>query len=170
MINILSNLLIPLIVLIILVYGIYKKINIYDSFIDGAKESFEIILSIFPNLLAMILAINIFLNSEILTIFINQINHYIKFPIEIVYLSLVRPISGSSSIAILNRIFENFHPDSFIGMLASVIQGSNDTTLYVLTLYFGSIGVKKIKYTLWLSLLVDLFAIIVSIFLVSIIF
>ncbi|HHW68871.1 MAG TPA: spore maturation protein [Tenericutes bacterium] len=170
MMNLLSNLLIPSLVLIIIVYGLYKKINLYDNFIEGAKESFEIVLSIFPNLLAMILAINIFLNSDVIGLVLEKIKDYIKFPTEIIYLSMIRPISGSSSIAILNRIFEKFNPDTFIGTLASVIQGANDTTLYVLTLYFGSVGIKKIKYALWLSLLTDLFAIIISFFLVSIIF
>ena len=80
---------------------------------------------------------------------------------------LMRPISGSSALVILGSIFEKFGPDSFIGLLASVLQGSTDTTFYVLTLYFGSIGIKKIKYSLFAGLMADLCAIVVSIVIVN---
>ena len=95
---------------------------------------------------------------------------YLKVPIEIFPMIIMRPISGSSSLAILNNIFENFGPDSFAGRLASVIQGSTDTTFYILTLYFGSIGIKKIRYALWAGLFADLLGILSAIFLVNIMF
>ncbi len=79
----------------------------------------------------------------------------------------MRPISGSSTLAILNNLFENFGPDSLIGNLASVIQGSTDTTFYVLTLYFGSIGIKKIRYSLWVGLFADLVGIVSAIVITS---
>ena len=171
--NKISNLIIPIMVLSVVIYGIYKKINIYDVFIDGAKESFEMIFTIFPYLLGMMLAINLFLHSnflEIISNFISPILDLIGIPFDIVPMAIMRPISGNSSLAILNNIFLNYGPDSFIGRLASTIQGSTDTTFYVLTLYFGSVGIKKIRYSLLAGLFADLIGIITSIMIVKIFF
>lgn len=171
--NKISNLIIPIMVLSVVIYGIYKKINIYDVFIDGAKESFEMIFTIFPYLLGMMLAINLFLHSnflEIISNFISPVLNLIGIPFEIVPMAIMRPISGTSSLAILNNIFESFGPDSFVGRLASTIQGSTDTTFYVLTLYFGSIGIKKIRYGLIAGLFADLIGIIASIVIVQLVF
>ena len=173
MLTVISNLIIPLMVLGIVLYGIIKKVNVYDIFIEGAKESFEMILSLFPNLLAMILGINIFLKSNLLNFLINFIKpilEVIKIPYQILPMALIRPISGSSSLAFLNNIFEEFGPDSFIGRLGSVVQGSTDTTFYIITLYFGCIGIKKIRYALWAGLFADLIGIISSILIVSFLF
>ena len=146
MINTISSLIIPVLVLFVIIYGLIKKTNIYDVFVDGAGESFDLVLTMFPCFT------------------------YLKVPIEIFPMIIMRPISGSSSLAILNNIFENFGPDSFAGRLASVIQGSTDTTFYILTLYFGSIGIKKIRYALWAGLFADLLGILSAIFLVNIMF
>ena len=170
MINFLSSLIIPLLVLIIVLYGLYKKVDIYNVFVEGSKESFEIIYSMFPCLLAMIFGINIFLESGFLNYlsnFLSPILELLKIPFDLLPMILMRPISGSSALVILGSIFEKFGPDSFIGLLASVLQGSTDTTFYVLTLYFGSIGIKKIKYSLFAGLMADLCAIVVSIVIVN---
>ena len=102
--------------------------------------------------------------------FLNPIFTLIKVPVEILPLALVRPISGSASLAYLNNIFSTNGPDSFIGLLGSVIQGCTDTTFYVITLYFGSIGIKKIRYSLFASLFADLVGIIASIIIVNLLF
>ena len=169
----LSNLIIPLLVLFIVVYGMYKKVNVYDEFLNGASESFGMIVKIFPCFLAMILGINIFLKSGVLNLFLEIIEPVLKivhFPTTIFPMALMRPISGSSTLAILNNLFSLYGPDSFIGRLGSVIQGSTDTTFYVITLYFGSIGIKKIRYALWAGLFADLIGIIMSLVFVKIIF
>ena len=168
-----SNYIIPLVVLFVLIYAMFKKVNMYDVFIDGAKDSFEMVLSMFPNLLAMILGINIFLKSNLLTSLINFINpilQFIKLPYQVLPMALIRPISGSSSLAFLNNIFSEFGPDSFLGRLGSVIQGSTDTTFYIITLYFGCVGIKKIRYALWAGLFADLIGIISSIIIVNLLF
>ncbi|MEG0021245.1 MAG: spore maturation protein [Bacilli bacterium] len=165
-----SNLIIPVLIILIVLYGIIKKVNIYDSFVEGAKESFKMIKDMFPFLLGMMLAINIFLNSNILNLFSKAINFLIPLPFEVIPLALMRPISGSSSLSILNNIFNKFGPDSYIGTLASVIQGSTDTTLYIITLYFGAIGIKKTRYALAVGLIADLIGITASIFIVNIFF
>lgn len=171
--NNLSNYIIPLIVLIIVLYAIKKRVNVYDTFIEGSKESFDMTLKIFPSLLAMIFGTNIFLKSGILEFIFNYLSpifSYIHVQIEILPMAIMRPISGSASLAILNDIFLNYGPDSFIGTVASIIQGSTDTTFYVLTLYFGSVGIKKIKYAMWAGLFSDLIGIISAIVLGNILF
>jgi len=162
-----SNYIMPLLVLFVIIYAIIKKVDVYDTFIDGAKESFEMILKIFPCLLAMILAVNIFIKSNIIANLFGFINF---IPNEVLPMILTRPISGTASLAILTNIFESFGPDGFIGTLASFIQGSTDTTFYIITLYFGSVGIKKIKYAMWAGLFADLLSVIISIIAVNIIF
>lgn len=160
-------------VLFIIIYGFIKKVNIYDTFIDGVKESFPMIKSLFPTFIAMILAINLFVNSGFLDFVLSLIKplfNLIKVPAEIFPLALIRPISGSASLAYLNNIFAKYGPDSFIGLLSSVIQGCTDTTLYVISLYFGSVGIKKIRYSLVGGLCADLIGIVASIIVVNIFF
>ena len=131
------------------------------------------IAKIFPCLLAMMLGINIFLKSGVLNFFIELLKpifDIIRVPIEVLPMMIMRPISGTSSLAILNNLFSDFGPDSFIGRLGSVIQGSTDTTFYVLTLYFGSVGIKKIRYSLWAGLFADVVGIIASIMVVHFFF
>lgn len=173
MISKISNLIMPLIVLIVIVYGIRKKINVYNTFVEGAKESFEMVISLFPTFLAMILGINIIINSGFIPAILNILKpvfEFIKVPLEIIPMALMRPISGSSSLALLNNIFANIGPDSMVGRIGSIIQGSTDTTFYVVSLYFGSVGIKKIRYALWAGLFADLFGIIASIIIVKIMF
>lgn len=164
-----TSYILPLIVLVIIISGLLKKINIYDVFVTGSKESFKMILNLFPNLLAMILAINIFLNCGLLDIF-SKLSEFLHIPSQLLPLVLVRPISGGAALAITSNILSSFGPDSFIGRVASVIQGSSDTTLYVLTLYFGSVGITKTRYALKAGLIADLIGIIVSILVVKIMF
>lgn len=164
-----SNYILPFLVLIVVVSGLLKRVNVYDTFIKGAKDSFDMILNLFPGLLAMILGINIFINCGILDI-VSKLLSFINLPTPILPLVLVRPISGGAALAITENILSTFGPDSFIGRLTSVIQGSTDTTLYVLTLYFGSIGITKIRYALKAGLIADLIGIIVSIIVVKIFF
>ena len=171
--NNISNFIIPLLVLFIVIYALKNKVNIYDEFVKGSQESIKITLEMFPCLLAMILGINLFVNSNFLHSFLSIFDCFFKLinvPSEIIPLAIMRPISGSSSLALLNDLLNSHGPDSYIGRLASVIQGSTETTIYVLTLYFGSVGIKKIKYALWVGLLSDLIGIIAAIFLVNFLF
>lgn len=171
--NNISKLIIPLFVLFIIFYAYRKKIFIYDTFLEGAKEGLITVFHIFPSILAMVFAINIFLNSNILeTTFkvITPLLNKINLPINILPMAFVRPISGTASLAILNDIFMNFGPDSFIGRLASTIQGCTDTTIYVLALYFGSVKINKTRYALSTGLFADFVGIIASFIITSIFF
>lgn len=166
-----SHFVIPIVILIIVLYGIYKKRNIYEDFLLGAKEGIQLIYSIIPALLAMTFAINIFLKSNVISLPLIILKPIIKYiPLEVIPMCLLRPISGTATLAILNNIYSLYGPDSFIGRLSSTIQGCTDTTIYVLALYFGSIKVFKTRYALYVGLFADLVGIIASIIIVSLIF
>lgn len=172
-VTLISSLIIPLLVLVVVIHGIYKKVNVYDVFVEGAKEGIEIGISIFPCLLGMILGINVLISSNFLDVvfsFFKPLFETLRVPMDVLPLAFLRPISGSASLSMLNNLLETFGPDSFIGRLGSTIQGSTDTTIYILTLYFGSIGIKKIRYALKAGLIADLAGIIVSIIIVSLFF
>lgn len=168
-----TNFIIPSLVLFICFYGLYKKVDIYDEFINGVKEGLSTIIKIFPTIFTMIIAVNVLIGSNVifdLTKLISPIFTYLKFPPELLSLAILRPISGSSSLVLLQDILATYNPDSYIGRIASVIQGSTDTTIYIISLYFSSIGIKNIKYSLFVGLLADLSAIILSVILINILF
>lgn len=172
MIKIISNAIIPLIILVIIIYGVKKKVNVYDVFIEGAKESIELALNLFPPMLAMILGVNIFLKSGFIDLFLDKIDfifNFFRVSRQIVPMMIMRPISGSSALAILTNIFENYGPDSPLGVIGSILQGSTDTTFYILTVYFGTVGIKKIKYALVAGVIADVACIIISIIMVNLI-
>lgn len=145
----LNSYLIPVIVLLIIVYGYVKKCDIYESFVAGAVDGIKIVLEILPVLLAMIFAVNIFVGSGILNIVGGKIK-------EILPMIILRPISGNASLAMLSKIYQNNGVDTFISFLASIIQGATDTTIYVLALYFGSIKIKNSRYALPVGLFADI--------------
>ena len=168
-----SNLFIPLIVIIVILYGWVHKVNIYDAFITGAFESFPMIKNMFPSLLAMILAVNIFKSSGFIDFIFAFMKHLLLFfniPFEILPIAVMRPLSGSFGLALLNNIYSIYGPDSYVSILSSVIQGSSDTTIYIISLYFGTIGIKKIRYALWVGLLADLLMVIISLIIVPLLF
>jgi len=160
----LNNYIIPVIVIGIIGYGFFKKVNIYDSFIDGAVDGLKIVLDIVPTMVAVILAVNIFINCNILG------DIFRRFNSDIIPMIFLRPISGNASLGVLNKIYASYGPDSFLGFLGSVIQGSTDTTIYVLALYFSSIKVKKTRYALPVGLMADFFGIMTALIVVHFFF
>ena len=168
-----SSLIIPIITLIIIIYAIYKKIDIFSSFLVGVKEGLSTTLSIFPTIFAMIIAVDIFLKSNIITDiskYLTPILNKINLNPSLIPLCLLRPISSSSSLVILNDILKVYTPDSLVGRIASVIQGSTDTTIYIISLYFSSVGITKIKHSLLIGLLVDLSCVIIAIITINLLF
>ena len=168
-----THFVIPVIVLTIIFYGLIKKVEIYDVFLEGVAEGLKMVLKIFPTMFAMVMSIDVLVKSNILrdiTVLIEPLLEILKFPKELLPLAIMRPISGSSSLVLMNEVLSTYGPDSYLGRIASIIQGSTDTTIYIITLYFSSIGIKKIKYSLIVGLLADLCAIILSIMVVNIFF
>lgn len=166
----LGNILLPIVVLLILLYALKKKVPIYDSFVNGAKEGLELGVSVFPFLVSMLFATNVLLKSKVLDsifLFAKPFFDLIKVPVEILPMAIIRPISGNASFAVMIDLIKTYGVDSYLGQIAATLQGATDTTIYVLSLYFGSIGIKKIRYSLTVGLLTDLTAVIISILLVS---
>lgn len=129
----------------------------YNAFLKGAKEGLELFVNVYPTMLAMSFAINVMRTSQVLdyiSIILSKVFTFI--PAEIIPMSLFRPISGSATLALLIDIFKVKGVDSFEGIMASIIQGSTDTTFYVISLYFAHVGVKNIKNSLNIGLIADL--------------
>lgn len=161
-----SNLAMPIIILIVVIYGISKKNKIFDDFLDGAKEGLGIVLSIFPTLVGLFVAIGALKSSGVLNIIINfllPLLNVFKFPAEIMPLAILRPISGSSSIAIATDIMKTYGVDSNLGMIASTIMGSTETTLYTIAIYTSSLKIKKTRFVLFAALIADIVGIVTSV-------
>lgn len=164
---------IPALLSYVLVYALYKRVPVYDTFVSGAKGGFGTTIRLMPHLVGMMVAITVFRESgalDLLTQALRPVLNAIGFPAEVLPLSLLRPVTGTGSLAITTDLIARYGPDSYIGRLASTIQGSTDTTLYVLTVYFGAVAVTRTKYALTVGLLSDLIGVIASVFIVSLIF
>ncbi len=156
----------PVFMALLIIVSLIKKVNAYDAFVRGIKEGMRLTLSIFPSLMAMIFLINLLECAEVFELLSQLVSPVFSFlPSEILAMCCFRPISGGASLAMMVQIFKKFGVDSLFGTMASVIQGSTDTTLYVIALYFSSVGIKKIKNALWIGLFADLVGISVAIFL-----
>lgn len=164
---------IAIIILAVVVYGMLKKVKVYECFVEGAKDGLAISLRIFPYLLAMLVAIAVFRESKALDYFITLVRPIVKLiglPPEVVPLVLVKPLSGSGALGVLSDILMKYGPDSYIGRLSSVIMGTTETIFYTLTIYFGAVGIKKIRHTLWAAIMADFVAVIMAITLTRLMF
>ena len=165
-INFVSNLAMPMIILLIVIYGIKEKNKIFDTFLDGAKEGIETTISILPTLIGLFVAIGALRSSGVLELIIhlaNPILNILHFPSELMPLALLRSISGSSSIAVATDIMKNCGVDSIIGMMASTIMGSTETTLYTIAIYTSCVKIKKTRYILLAALAADVVGILTSV-------
>ena len=164
---------IAVIFLVILFFGAYNDVRVYDTFVEGAKEGAYTILKIIPSLVGLFVAIEVFKASGALDIIIHgiaPIASLMGIPREVLPLVLLRPISGSASLAVVSGIIETYGPDSFIGRITSVMMGSTETIFYTLAIYFGSVGIKKIRHTLAVALLADAVSILLSIWICTLVF
>jgi len=172
-VQIISTLAIPLIIITFVLYGAIKKVKIYEAFVDGAKEGFNVALRIIPFLVAMLVAIGIFRAGgamDFLMVILSPITNLIGFPAEALPMALMRPLSGSGSLGIMSEVMSVHGPDSFIGILVSTIMGSTETTFYVLALYFGAVGIKKTRHAVTVGLLADIAGILGALFIVKLLF
>ena len=164
-----NGLLIFIIVLIIL-GGAYKKVSVFDAFIEGAKQGFDVIVKIIPYLVAMLVAIRVFRDSGAMGYILNGLTYLIQLTgvntefIGALPVAIMKPLSGSGARGMMLDIFQTQGADSFVGKLASIFQGSADTTFYIIALYFGSVGIKKIRYALWAGIFADIIGVIIAIF------
>lgn len=165
MINYLSKSIIPIIFIAIITYGMFKGAKVYDWFIEGAKEGLSVCVSIFPYLLAMLIAVKIFKEASLL----EKVNNilaplcvFLNVPKEVIPLILIKPLSGSGAMGVFTDIIKTFGPDGRIGLISSIIMGTTETIFYTISVYYGSVKVKKIRHTLWAALFADLTAIIMA--------
>lgn len=164
-INFLSSVSMPMVILFIIIYGVREKNKVFDSFLDGAKEGIKTTLSILPTLVGLFFAIGALRSSgvlDLITKIVSPLLNILNFPSELVPLSLLRPISGSGSIAVATDIMKNCGVDSLIGKIASTIMGSTETTLYTIAVYTSCVKIKKTRYILLAALTADITGIIVS--------
>lgn len=161
-----SNLAIPLIFLIILFIGVKEKKQVFELFLEGAKDGVKIVFNIFPTLVGLFVAIGVLRSSGVLDLIIYLISPITKilgFPKEIMPLAIIRPISGSASIATGTDIMKHYGVDSKIGLIVSTIMGSTETTFYTIAIYASHVKIKKTRFVLWAALIGDIVGITVSV-------
>lgn len=159
--------LLPLLITLILIHAMVKKVPCYETFVDGAKEGLFVAVKILPYLVAIIVSVSMFRASgaiEFLAGLFSPVIDFLKIPVDSLPLMITRSLSGSASLGILSDIVSSHGADSYASKLSAVIVGSSETTFYVLAVYFGAVGIKKIRYALLVGLLSDLFGIIMAIF------
>lgn len=165
-INYLSTIAVPMVILLIIAYGVIEKNKVYDTFIEGAKEGMQVVVNIFPTLVGIFLAVGALRSSGLIELIINIIKPIIetlRIPAEIMPLALLRPISGSASMAVATDIMSKNGVDSLIGLIASTIMGSTETTLYTIALYTSAVGIKKIRFVLIAALIADISGMLISV-------
>jgi spore maturation protein B len=172
-IGICSMVAIPLLVMLIVVHGIVRKVKIYEVFIEGAKEGFQVAVRIIPYLVAMLVAIGIFRAGGAMEFFAAAVSPFTKLigmPAELLPMAVIRPLSGSGALGVMSELVSSHGPDSLIGRMASVMMGSSETTFYVIAVYFGAVGVTKARQAVVGGIVADLTALVASVWVVRLIF
>ena len=173
MVNLINTMIIPIIIGYIILYGLYKKINVFNAFISGVEKNIKVGIKILPSLVALVVAIGVFKASGLLNFITNAVSGFSIFfniPADIIPQAILRPISNSGSLVIFKDILDKFGPDSYISKLSSILQGSSETTFYVITIYYGAINISKIRYTIPCALISDVVCLISSVWIASIMF
>ncbi len=154
-----SIFILPTIIFVILLTGVIKKVPVYEEFVDGAKDGFKVSISIIPYLVAIIVGISMFKASgaiDIIAVFLGEILTKLGIPVDILPIMITRSLSGSATLGLFSDIATKLGPDSFITKMAAIMVGSSETTFYVLSVYFGSIGIKKFRYALLTGIIADI--------------
>ncbi len=165
-----SNVLLFSIIISFIIAGLIKKINVYEAFIEGAKDGFKIAVKIIPYLIAILVAIGVFRASGAMDYLITAIDRFVGLFgintdfVEALPTAFMKPLSGSGARGMMVDAIKTFGADSFVGRLASTIQGSTDTTFYILAVYFGSVGIKRTRYAVTAGLIADFAGIVAAIF------
>ncbi len=153
-----SNAMVPMLIGSIIAFGLYKKVNIFEEFLAGAGKGLQLVTTILPALVILLTAVTMFEASGAMNLFVwalSPLANAIGFPVEIVPLALMRPISGSGAMVVFTEILNTHGPDSYLGQIASVLQGSTETTFYTIALYYGATKIQNTKHTLLASLAGD---------------
>lgn len=168
--NSISVFAVPVMIALIVGYGLSKKINVFESFSEGARSGIESMFGIVAPLVGLIVGISMLRASgvlDMLTGFLSPLTSTLGIPSEIMPLALLRPVSGSGSLAIVNDIFGNYGTDSLVGRIASVMMGSTETTFYTIAVYFGAVGIRNSRYTARAALVADFVGMVMSVAIVK---
>jgi spore maturation protein B len=160
-----SNYIVPILFILIVVYANFKRVNNYNSFVKGAKKSFELIFDIFGYIVAIFIVIELFNASGIsdyLCSILTPIFNFLNIPNELTEFIVIKPFSGSGGLAMLSEIFATYGADSYIGRCASVIMASSETVFYVATVYFSKTSVKKLGIAIPIALIANVICAIVA--------
>ena len=172
--NQISKYIIPFLLVGIPFYGlVFKKIKVYESFVDGAKDGFDIAVRIMPYLIAILVATGMFRASGAMELFISFISPFLNaigFPPENVPLAIMRPLSGSGSLGLFTDLVNEYGTDSLFTKIGATMFGSTETTFYVLAVYFGSVGIRKSRHALIAGLIADAVGVIAAVYICKIIF
>jgi len=172
-INGISALAIPIIVVVIPIYAYFKKVKVYEVFVEGAKEGFNIGVKIIPFLVAILAVIGVFRESgamDLVKRILGPVTNAVGMPPELITMAILRPLSGSGALGVMTDLIHAHGADSFIGRMASTMMGSTETTFYVLAVYFGSVGIKRERHALPAALLADFAGIAASVFICNLVF
>ncbi len=164
---------IPVVLLFIPLYGFFKKVKVYECFVEGAKEGFQVGLRIIPYLVAILVAVGMLRGAgaiDILARWLDPVLKWVGLPAEILPLAIMRPLSGSGSYGLVAELVKVHGPDSFLARLAATAYGSTETTFYVLAVYFGSVGIKKTRYAVITGLLADIVSLFAAVFICRLVF
>lgn len=160
------ELVMPCVIGFVLMYGLIRKVQVFDVFTKGARDGVKLLYSIAPTLIGLIVSVTMLKESGALTLlcdFLSPVTDAVGFPVELLPMSLLRPVSGGGSTALLNQVLKDYGPDSFLGRCASVIAGSTETTFYAVTVYYSAVKIKKIRHTLVAALVADFVAVVVAV-------
>ena len=173
LISVISLVAIPLVLLVFLGWGLFKKVKVYEVFVEGAKDGFNVAIRIIPYLVAMLAAIGIFRASgalELLITVLTPVTSFIGMPPETLPMALMRPLSGSGSLGIMTELMKVHGPDSLIGIMASTMYGSSETTFYVLAVYFGAVNVKNTRHAVPTGVIADVAGMLAAVWIVNLLF
>ena len=165
--NNLSLYILPLIIFAILTFAMFKKVPIYEEFVEGAKDGFKVSISIIPYLVAIIVGISMFKACgaiDMISSLFGSFLEKIHIPADIIPIMITRSLSGSATLGLFSEIVNTHGAESYVSKLAAVMVGSSETTFYVLAVYFGSIGIKKYRYALLTGIIADITGIVLAIF------
>ncbi len=159
--------------ILMLGFGVIKKVPVYEAFVEGAKEGFDVAIRIIPYLVAILVAVGMFRSSGAMGYLVDGIGSFtsqVGMPAEALPMALLRPLSGSGAYGLMASIIQdpNIGPDSYTGLLVSTLQGSTETTFYVLAVYFGAVRVRRVRHALAAALTADLAGIIAAVFICSV--
>lgn len=172
-VNFLSMIAIPLLIFIILTVGLFRKVKLYEVFVEGAKEGFEVAVKIIPFLVAILVAVGMFRASGAMEFFVrlmSPVTNLIGMPAEALPVALTRPLTGSGTLGLVTELMKTHGPDSFIGRLTSTMYGSTETTFYVIAVYFGAVGIKKTRHAVPAGLIADAGGLLAALFISRIVF